>query len=213
MQDFKEIIEKLKDILSKELGNVNIQDKNIAEALDIKYDNFRKAKQHNRVPYYPIMQFLAKRQISINYFFFNQLPESLIDQTDKFALLKYQSTITTTAGYGGINYYLDPQPIVVDKQLLDHINSSYKYTELLQVTGDSMLPDIKENSLIFVDRSKQEIDSKSIYVVNTLEGLLIKRIEYKEDEYILKSSNKEYQDIKIKDINIIGKVTGILTKL
>ena len=74
MRDFKEIIEKLKDILSKELGNVIIKDKDIAKALDIDYNVFRKNKQYNKITYFQIMQFLAKRNISINYFFFNQLP-------------------------------------------------------------------------------------------------------------------------------------------
>lgn len=66
-----------------------------------------KLKKRGTIPYYEIMQFLAKKQILINWFFFGQLPESLIDTTDKFVLLKYQSTVTTTDG--GINYYLDPE--------------------------------------------------------------------------------------------------------
>ena len=81
MQNYNEILEKLKDILSKELDNKKVFDKDIAQAISINYDIFRKAKQYNRVPYWEIMQFLAKRNISINWFFFNQLPESLIENT------------------------------------------------------------------------------------------------------------------------------------
>src|SRR5574343_611713 len=103
MRDFKEIIEKLKDILSKELGNVIIKDKDIAKALYIDYNVFRKNKQHNKIPYFQIMQFLAKRNISINYFFFNQLPESLIEPTSKYIILKYYSNITSSAGTGILN--------------------------------------------------------------------------------------------------------------
>ena len=34
-----------------------------------------------------------------------------------------------------------------------------------------MEPDIKDGSLIFVDKSKKEIDNKSIYLINTKDGL------------------------------------------
>ncbi len=209
------IINKLKDILSNELGNKKIFDKDIAKALDIKYDNFRKHKQYNKVPYYEIMQFLAKRNISINWFFFNQLPESLIEPTSNYIILKYQKNINVTAGSGGINYELNPEPLIIDKQLLDYINSSYKYTEVIKVFGDSMEPDIKDGSLIFLDTSKKEIDNKSIYVINTPEGLFIKRLNIDNDKVILKSTNHFFSDIKlnINDINIIGKVCGVLVKL
>ncbi|MFY9074739.1 S24 family peptidase [Malaciobacter mytili] len=209
------IIEKLKDVLSNELGNKKVFDKDIAKTLGIKYDNFRKHKQYNKVPYYEIMSFLAKRNISINWFFFNQLPESLVDSTSNYIILKYQKNINITAGGGGINYELNPEPLIIDKQLLDYINSSYKYTEVLKVFGDSMEPDIKENSLIFVDKSKKEIDNKSIYVINTLDGLFIKKLNIDNDKVILKSTNHFFSDIKlnINDINIIGKVCGVLVKL
>ena len=43
--------------LPKELkGNVIIKDKDIAKALDIDYNVFRKNKQYNKIPYFQIMQ-------------------------------------------------------------------------------------------------------------------------------------------------------------
>ncbi len=169
MRDYNEILEKLKDIISTELENKRIFDKDIATALDINYDNFRKQKARNKIPYYEIMSFLAKRNISINWFFFNQLPESLIENTSNYIILKYQKNIIGSAGGGAINYEINTEPLIIDKQLLDYINSSYKYTEIIKVFGESMEPDIKDGSLIFVDKSKKEIDYKSIYVINTKE--------------------------------------------
>lgn len=162
-----------------------------------------------------IMSFLAKRNISINWFFFNQLPESLIENTSNYIILKYQKNIIGSAGGGAINYEINTEPLIIDKQLLDYINSSYKYTEVLQVFGESMEPDIKDGSLIFVDKSKKEIDYKSIYVINTKEGLYIKCIKVNNDKVILKSTNQNTSDISlyIDDINIIGKVCGVLIKV
>lgn len=163
MLQFNNIIDKLKNILSEKLGNKRIYDKDVAAALEINYPTFRKQKQNNKIPYYEIMSFLAKRNISINRFFFNQLPESLIEPTSNYIILKYQKSVIASAGGGAINHEIDPQPLILDKQLLDYINSSYKYTDIVQVFGESMEPDIKEGSLIFVDKSQIDIKQNYIY--------------------------------------------------
>ncbi len=213
--NYKEILEKIKDILSQELGNKKVLDKDIATALEINYDNFRKQKARNKIPYFEIMSFLAKRNISINWFFFNQLPESLIENTSNYIILKYQKNIIGSAGGGAINYEINPEPLIIDKQLLDYINSSYKYTEVLQVFGESMEPDIKQDGLIFIDKSKKEIYNTGIYLVNTQEGLFIKRLNMNNDKVILKSINEIFHDMQFNrnDITVIGKVCGILNKL
>ncbi|KLE05580.1 S24 family peptidase [Aliarcobacter butzleri] len=215
MQNYNEILEKLKDILSKELDNKKVFDKDIAQALNINYDVFRKAKQYNRVPYLEIMQLLAKRNISINWFFFNQLPESLIENTANYIILKYQKNIIGSAGGGAINYEINSEPLVIDKQLLDYINSSYKYTEVLEVFGESMEPEIKDGSLIFVDKSKKDINDKDIYLINTNDGLYIKCIKVENDKVILQSINSLFNDISlyIDNVDIVGKVCGILLKV
>ena len=215
MHNYSEIIKKLKDILSSELNDRSVQDKDIAVALEIDYDNFRKQKGRNS-PHYPeIMQFLAKRNISINWFFFNQLPESLVESTSNYILIKYQKSIITSAGGGAINDELNTTPLVIDKQLLDHINSSYKYTEVLQVFGESMEPHIKDGSLVFIDKSKVDVNSTGIYIINTPDGLLVKKIEVKDDRIVLKSTNESFEDIEVvaDKAEIIGRVCGVFLKV
>ena len=213
MKSFKDIVEKLKDVLSKELGYISIKDKDVAIALDINYDIFRKNKQYDKIPYFPIMQFLAKRNLSINYFFFNQLPESLIEPTSQYIILKYHSNIISSAGTGTLNYQLQHEPIIVDISILEYINSNYKYTEIIKSQGDSMLPLIQENSLIFVDTLDKNINSKNIYVVNVKGELFIKKIVFKDGLYLLRSLNQSYRDIKVKDLVVIGRVKGILNRV
>lgn len=215
MQNYNEILEKIKDILSQELGNKKIFDKDICKALEINYDNFRKQKARNSIPYYEIMSFLAKRNISINWFFFNQLPESLIENTSNYIILKYQKNVIGSAGGGAINYEINSEPLIIDKQLLDHINSSYKYTEVLQVFGESMEPDIKDGSLIFVDKSKKDINKKGIFVVSAKDEIYIKIIKQEQSNILLQSINEEFNNIRfnIDEIDIIGKVCGIIKKI
>ncbi len=215
MQNYNEILNKLKDILSQELGNKKIYDKDIAAALELNYNNFRKAKARGTVPYYEIMTFLAKRNISINWFFFNQLPESLIEQTSNYIILKYQRNIITSAGGGAINYQEDFEQLIIDKQLLDYMNTNYKYTDVLKVLGDSMEPDIKDKSLIFVDKMLSSIKNGNIYVVNTPDGTFIKRVNIDNDKVYLKSNNQAYENVvfNLEDISIAGRVCGVLIKL
>ena len=213
MQNYNEILEKIKDILSKELDDKKVFDKDIAQALNINYDSFRKQKARNSIPYYEIMSFLAKRNISINWFFFNQLPESLIENTSNYIILKYQKNIIGSAGAGAINYSISSKPLIIDKQLLNFINSSYKYTEIIKVFGESMNPLIKDNSLIFIDTSIKDIKDKHTYVVNINGEIFIKQIRVKKDLYHLKSINIDYEDIKVKDLVVIGKVTGVFNKI
>jgi repressor LexA len=213
MINFSEILEKIKDILSKELDDKKVFDKDIAQALNINYDNFRKQKARNKIPYYEIMSFLAKRNISINWFFFNQLPESLIENTSNYIILKYQKNVIGSAGGGAINYSINSEPLIIDKQLLNYINSSYKYTEIIKVFGESMSPLIKDNSLIFVDTSIKDINDKHIYVLNINGEIFVKQIIIRKDYYHLKSINPDYEDIKVKDLVVIGKVRGAFNKV
>lgn len=161
------------------------------------------------------MSFLAKRNISINWFFFNQLPESLIEPTSNYIILKYQKSVITSAGGGAINYEIDSEPLIIDKQLLDHINSSYKYTDIVQVFGESMEPDIKEGSLVFVDKTQTDIKRDHIYMIRIDDSLYIKSIKQYESNITLISTNKAFNDIEsnINDIDLIGRVCGVLIKV
>ena len=76
-----------------------------------------------------------------------------------------------------------------------------------------MNPLIKDNSLIFVDTLIKDIKNKNIYVVNLTGEIFIKQIIIKKDYYYLTSVNPDYEDIKVKDLVVIGKVNGLFNKV
>jgi len=212
MLKYKQIIDKLKTILSQELSK-KITDKDVAMALEVDFNNFRKQKARNS-PHYPeIMEFLAKRNISINWFFFNQLPESLVESTSSYILLKYHTSVITSAGGGAINYEIDSTPLAIDKQLLDYINSSYKYTEVVQVFGESMEPDIKDGGLVFVDKSQVDVSRPGVYLIYTQDSLYIKKVKTQGEHYYMSSINEQYNDVKLDQFQVIGKVKGAFKKI
>jgi SOS-response transcriptional repressor LexA len=174
MLDFKEMIEKIKDILAADI-NRNIKDIDVSNILNISAGNLKQRKARNKAPYWEIMQFLASKRISINYFFFGQTPESIIEYTDKYVLLKYNKNISASGGVGAINHETFDK-IVVDKKMLDFIGSGYKYMNVISVIGDSMEPIIPDGSLLFVDTaSEAKISNNKIYVVHTETGTVVKK--------------------------------------
>lgn len=70
MLNYKEIIEKIKDILSTELKDKTILDKDVAQALDIEYNRFRQQKHRDiYIPYFNIRQLVKKEVINTNFSF------------------------------------------------------------------------------------------------------------------------------------------------
>lgn len=60
------------------------------------------------------------------------MPESLIEPTSQYIILKYHSNIISSTGTGTLNYQLQHEPIIVDISILEYINSNYKYTGIIK---------------------------------------------------------------------------------
>ena len=94
-----EIIEKLKDILSADGKNGKVFDKDVANYLQLSQANFTTMKNRGKIPFSNILNFCAKKKISINWLLYDQNPGSLVDTTDKY-WIKYYPTVSVSAGGG-----------------------------------------------------------------------------------------------------------------
>lgn len=205
-----EVIEKLKDILASE-GKKNIKNKDIAKELNINPDTFNSMKFRNKVPYKQILNFLQKRKISINYFFFGSSPKEYLECESTYRILKLYKTNASLGG-GGLNDDLESESLIIDTKLLTFFKTTN--CDLITCCGESMEPTIKDNSLCVIDKSKVFKD-KGIYVINTREGLFIKQVIKQENGVILHSLNPIYKDIFYKngEFLIIGLVIGVLSRV
>ncbi|MCT7447203.1 LexA family transcriptional regulator [Aliarcobacter skirrowii] len=213
-----EIIDKLKDILSNELDNKKVFDKDVAASLNISKESLSIMKKKNSIPYEQIAKFCAKRKISINWVLFDQLPKSLEEETEKYTKIKYFNQINASAGGGGFNYDEDYELISIDKKILDSLyKSNSSKTEsiiALNVTGDSMEPTLINKEIILFDKDNSDISKGGIFIVSTNIGLFVKRVSLKIDGSIeLISDNKNYnseiiQKSEFDTIQILGKVVG-----
>jgi hypothetical protein len=216
--ELTEVFERLKNVLSKEMGDRRVFDKDIATALNITASNLGALKSRNRIPLQEVMQFCVQREISINWLLYDQDAMDTIDETDKFAKIKYFRNINCSAGGGSFNYEDDYEYITVDESLVEQLGiDMHDNIDAINVFGDSMAPTIADNSVVFLDKDITDITKGGIFAINTPYGLFLKRVHLslKTNEVELVSDNKNYTSelVSLNEINIIGKAVGIISQI
>lgn len=210
--EFARVLENLKDVLSHELGNKRVFDKDVAHALGFSKESFSHLKRRNAIPYEAIVFFCAKRAISINWVLFEQLPKSLEAKTEQFARIKYSKELNSSAGGGAWN----------EEEGYEHINllsptflCNTHHLHAINVMGDSMSPTLQDGSVVVVETTPSSLQNNGIYIIHSAQnGLLIKRVRLEEDGFSLISDNplfhQEFCTYEDTSLSIAGKVIGTL---
>jgi phage repressor protein C with HTH and peptisase S24 domain len=202
---FEKIIEKIKDIISEEIGERKVLNKDVAKALNITPEYLSILKKRNKIPFEELAYFCAKRKISLNWLLFDQEIDTIAKETEKFSKIRYFKDINASAGGGAFNFDENYETLYIDKRIID------KDLDAVNVIGDSMEPTIKDGSIIFIDRNDKNIQNGGIFVVSTPAGVFVKRINLKSDGKIeLISDNKLYPRETVEEVKIIGKVIKIM---
>jgi len=223
MNSFNEITEKVKDIISSEIPNGKVFDKDVAKELGISQATFATMKKRGAIPYKELMEFCARRKISINWLFFDQSAGMLVEETEKFFQVKYFSSVRASAGGGAEGFGEEYEHITIDRKLIKSFYREIseeelqnKQIEAINVDGESMEPTLKNGSVVFVDREQTSICKDGIFVVSTPGGLFIKRLNRKVDGTIeLISDNKLYSPeiLSPNEVRILGRVIGEVERL
>jgi phage repressor protein C with HTH and peptisase S24 domain len=205
-----EIIDKLKDILSADGINGKIFDKDVANSLELSQANFATMKNRGKIPYSNILNFCAKKKISINWLLYNQNPGSLVDSTDKY-WIKYFPEVAVSAGGGAYENIDDFESLEVPAYFVNMLGGkeNLKNIDAINVVGDSMEPTLNDDNIIFLDKTKNDCSRDGIYAFTTVHGLFVKRIQKRVDGHLdIISDNKDYpsQVLNNSDIKIVGKV-------
>jgi phage repressor protein C with HTH and peptisase S24 domain len=205
-----EIIDKLKDILSADGINGKIFDKDVANSLELSQANFATMKNRGKIPYSNILNFCAKKKISINWLLYNQNPGSLVDSTDKY-WIKYFPEVAVSAGGGAYDNIDDFESLEVPAYFINMLGGkeNLKNIEAINVVGDSMEPTLNDDNIIFLDKTRNDCSRDGIYAFTTVHGLFVKRIQKRVDGHLdIISDNKDYpsQILNNSDIKIVGKV-------
>ena len=132
---------------------------------------------------------------------------------------KYYSLIVIdriNASWGGGRFEEDKKEysyIKLNKETLEKLGySNSNGLEAIKVVGDSMYPILKDKELILIDKNKNNYNSNSVFLVNTTNGLFVKRLKTNGDKIDLISDNKEYSNLTlaVDEVTILGKVLGVL---
>ncbi len=207
-----EIIEKLKDILSKDGKDGKVFDKDVATALDLSQVNFATMKNRGKIPFSNILDFCAKKKISINWLLYNQNPGSLVDSTDKY-WIRYYPEVNVSAGGGAYENDDDFESLEVPPYFINMLGGkeNLKNVDAINVVGDSMEPTLNSDNIIFIDKTKVDVARDGIYAFTTIHGLFVKRIQRRVDGKLdVISDNKDYpiQILDKSEVTIVGKVVS-----
>jgi hypothetical protein len=213
MKSFFDIVETIKDVVSGEFPDKKVFDKDVAELLDISQMNFATMKKRNKIPFNELLDFCAKRSIAINWLLYNQSPESLIEPTNRFYMVRYFPSVSASAGGGAENEELEYEPLMLEENFVISLGGEkeLRHIEAINVSGDSMEPSFAYNDIVFINRSKVDVDRGGIFTIRTEHGLFIKRIQVRIDGKLdIISDNKDYPiSIALRnEVEIVGRVVG-----
>lgn len=213
MKSFLEIVEEIKNVVSSEFNSKKMYDKDVADILGVSQMNFATMKKRNKIPFGELLDFCAKKSISINWILYGQSPESLVEATNKLFMVKYFSAINASAG-GGSDIEDEAKEMVAipyEFAILLGGERELKNIEALNVTGDSMEPTFSYNDIIFINKSKTDLQRGGVFIIKTEAGLFIKRVQKRKDGKMdIISDNRVYpvETLNLNEVEIIGKVVS-----
>lgn len=213
MKNFLEIVEEIKSIVSTEFNGRKIYDKDVADILGISQMNFATMKKRNKIPFGELLDFCATKSISINWLLYGQSPESLVEATNRFFMVKYFGNVNASAGGGADADEEEAYGIEIPHEFVMMLGGEreLKYIEAINVSGDSMEPTFSYNDIVFINRSKTDLQRGGIFTIRTEAGLFIKRIQKRIDGKIdIISDNQVYstQTLDPSEIEVIGRVVS-----
>jgi len=213
MNSFTEIVEEIKSIVSADFTTKKIFDKDVADILGITQMNFATMKKRNKIPFTELLDFCAKKSLSINWMLYGQSPESLVEATNKFYMVKYFSDVNASAGGGGDAECEEIEELEIPEQFVFMLGGEreLKNIEAINVSGDSMEPTFSYNDIVFINREKKDLGRGGIFTLRTEAGLFIKRIQKRIDGKIdIISDNEVYstQTLDPSEVEVIGRVVS-----
>lgn len=213
MKNFLEIVEEIKNIVSSEFDGKKIFDKDVADILGISQMNFATMKKRNKIPFNELLDFCATKSISINWMLYGQSPESLVEATNRFFMIKYFNNVNASAGGGTDEQQEDMQEIEIPEEFVIMLGGEreLRYIEAINVSGDSMEPTFGYNDIVFINRNKTDLQRGGIFTIRTEAGLFIKRVQKRIDGKIdIISDNQIYSTLTLdpSEIEVIGRVVS-----
>lgn len=138
-----------------------------------------------------------------------------IEEKEELVDMAYYEDVYGSCGLGSFVFSESKQIIQVPKKIvLDY--SGFKKYSVINASGDSMQPQIKDKDRLIVEHwNGEQITDNRVYIFRFKDQIFIKRLVLNLDQIVVKSDNKEYQTRYIEapqadDFQIIGKIVGLM---
>ena len=173
-----------------------------------------KKKKYTNALYGKLIEFANKENLNLNWVFYGEFP-TYKNESSKIGKMVQEQNLEEHQNEDNISipYYLNNNEqsdfIILPKTIIngDHLNA-FNIND-----NDSMSPNIKPNSIIFIDLSKKKLKKACVYLVSYKDELYVKRLEDLEDHILLRSDNIAYSTITAKkdEVSIIGQVINSIS--
>ncbi len=203
--------------LKEERKKFKLTQEALAQALGIHKTSLLSYEKESVSPPASFLEKLSKIGFDINYIItgINSLTiENTIDSDETVSINLVDAVLC--AGHGS----LETEDNVIDtipfhRSFIEQ-KGNPKNMVLFRVSGDSMAPTIYDKDMVLIDQSKKNLETGKIYAVGFEEVIYLKQIDFLPKKLVLKSHNKEYDDI-ILDSNeyneehfrVIGKLLWV----
>ncbi|KZN57590.1 repressor [Pseudoalteromonas luteoviolacea CPMOR-1] len=111
--------------------------------------------------------------------------------------------VEASAGFGAINGQEDTtEQFALNKRWLQsQLGVHSDHLAFVSVRGDSMLPTLEHGDMVLVDLSQQQPSKAGVYIIQTQDGLMAKRLQQKSNHIAVISDNPDYPSWEINSQN------------
>ena len=120
--------------------------------------------------------------------------------------------VKATPGSGASRYDETPRRrLNIPKDMLGDSVDGSSICQLVRIQGDSMAPTLPDGCMVIVDRLSQKLENEGVYVMETDEGLLVKRVRQEEGlGWVVLSGERDPVRVPmVGNFRIIGRVLRV----
>lgn len=206
-------------------------DQELAQKLGISKQAIADAKSRNTVPTSWIPKASQLFDVTTDWLFFGRAPmrpteaptappEPFVGANtcgnDDDLIMIPRVTARLSAGTGSLETEGDIQGLYAFRADWILRKGNTKNMVLMDVTGDSMAPEIKHGDIVLIDQGKTSLYGYGYYAVGLGEEVYVKQVKSTLKDLILHSINPQYEDIivnkddeSVENLRIIGRVIWI----
>jgi len=192
---------------------------NLAKVLNISRSAITQAKRNDSIPPKWIIELSRQQNLNPGWLEKGSGPKTL-EQSIYHEIFHQVPKIKARLSAGGGSFETESENKELYSFRKDWLRRKGlpKNMVLMDITGNSMEPELKENDTVLIDQSQKAVLAGAIYAVGLADTIVVKRLEKRPRELVLLSENARYPMMSFRgeemnSVRIIGKVIWVCREL